>query len=108
MYDYDDEPYDCGFDLPDNRHSFYSNGELVKVNIVRHWYQDEYHERTLFKVSFDIVKGKEITHLPIGCDESKARDIAHQLYEQTDGDIEDSNDWNDTQAIYDAERRMGA
>jgi len=99
--------YDYGFDLPDTRHTFYSNGELVAVKIIRHWYQTEGDE-TNFKVSFDIERAGEVTHLPIGCDNSKAVDIAHQLYAQTEEDIEDTNSNWETEAIYAAERRMGA
>ena len=102
--------YDYGFDLPDIRYSFYSMGELVKVNVVRHWYSpDDYDDdEPGFKCSFDIVRDNQVAHLPIGCDESKAIDIAHQLYEQTEEDVEDSNSHWETEAIYAAERRMGA
>lgn len=97
--------HDWGFDLPDRRHGFYTaEDEFVSVNIVRHWYQDE-DDETNFKVSFDIVKGNEVTHLPIGTREGQAIDIAHQLYEE---DKEATDSYNETEAIYAAERRMGA
>jgi len=98
--------YDYGFDLPDTRHSFYDiNGELTQINIVRHWYTPEEDDEPTFKCSFDIVHGRDVTHLPIGCDEEKAYGIAHNLYEE---DAEATDDYNDTEAMYAAERRMGA
>lgn len=99
---------DHGFDLPDTRHSFYSGGKLVTVNIVRHWYQED--DETLFRVSFNIARGGIIQALPLplGCDEGRACEIAHQLYEQSTEDIEDTKSRDDTEAIYAAERRMGA
>jgi len=102
--------HDYGFDLPDMRYSFYSNGELVKVNIVRHWYQPDGYDddEPNFKVSFTITRGNERTDLPCGCDKGKAVDIAHQLYQQTDEDIEDTNSDRETEAISAAERRVGA
>lgn len=99
---------DYGFDLPDARHMFYSNGERVTVSIVRQWYQEDEEDETRFKVSFDIKRGSVTTHLPQGCDEVTACGIAHQLYKQTKEDIEDTNSDNETEAIYAAERRMGA
>jgi len=101
---------DFGFELPDTRYSFYSSGELVKVNIVRHWNKPDGYEddEISFRCSFDIIRASEVTHLPTGCNESKAVDIAHQLYEQTEEDKEDTNSYWDTEAIYAAERRMGA
>lgn len=99
--------YDYGFDLPDTRHTFYSGGKLVSVSIVRHWYQEE-DEESLFEVSFDIARDNKVTHLPIGCDESKAYDIAHQLYEQSAEDIEDTESNDDIEAEYAAERAFGA
>ena len=97
--------HDYGFELPDNRHGFYdTTDQFVAVRIVRHWEQHEDDEPT-FKCSFDIVRGNDVTHLPIGCDESKAIDIAHQLYEE---DTEATESFNYTESIYAAERRMGA
>jgi len=96
---------DCGFELPDTRHGFYdTTEEFVAVRIVRHWQQIEDEEPT-FKVSFDIVRDSEVTHLPIGCDEGKAIKIAHELYQE---DTEATDSFNETEAIYAAERRMGA
>ncbi len=99
---------DYGFDLPDTRHVFFSNDEKVSVKIVRHWYQDEEDCYTQFKVSFDITKGDVVTHLPVGTDESKACKIAHELYEQTEEDIEETESWNSYETQSAAEQRVGA
>jgi hypothetical protein len=101
--------YDYGFELPDTRYTFYSNGERVAVKIVRQWYQDDFEDdEPRFKCSFEIVRARETTHLPTGCDESKAIDIARQLYPQTEEDIEDTNSEREYEAECAAERRMGA
>ena len=101
--------YDYGFELPDTRHSFYSSGELVRVNIVRHWYRpDDCDDELSFKCSFDIVRASEVTRLPVGCDESAAVEIAHLLYVQTEEDAEDTRSHRETEAMYAAERRFGA
>lgn len=99
--------HDYGFDLPDTRHTFYDTaGEAVKVNIVRHWRSSEYDdEETTFDCSFDIIRGHEVTNLPIGINESKAVDIAHTLYTE---DEEATNSYNEIEAEYAAERRLGA
>ena len=97
---------DYGFELPDTRHSFYStDGELVNITVVRHYYQNDEDDETLYDCSFNITKGGAITELPKGCCEDKALQIAHQLYEE---DVEATNDWLDTQSIYEAECRAGA
>ncbi len=98
---------DYGFELPDRRHEFYdTSGELVSVNIVRHWRAcDGDPEETTFDCSFDIIRKDARTRLPIGCDEAQAVSIAHKLYEE---DTEATESWNETEAEYVAERRMGA
>lgn len=96
---------DYGFELPDTRHTFFTkNEQIVKVVIVRHWYQVEDDEPN-FKVSFDIICGETTTCLPIGTREGQAIDIAHQLYEE-DEELTCAND--EVEAEYAAERRMGA
>jgi hypothetical protein len=104
--------YDHGFDLPDARHTFFTKDEgKVMVTIVRHWYQpdDDYECEPLFKVSFDITHvgeaGPTVTHLPVGTRQEQAIRIAHELYEE---DEEVTEAWNETEAIYAAERRVGA
>jgi hypothetical protein len=105
MYD-EDEPHDYGFDLPDSRHSYVAkDGDVVEVVIRRHWYQDE-DENTRYKISFDIVKGRNVVMvLPIGTDESAAIDVAHRLFSV---DRQATREHRETEAMYAAERRMGA
>jgi len=98
-------PYDYGFELPDLRHGFYDKaGEFVGVRIVRHWYETE-DDDVDFKVSFNVVKAHQVTELPIGTKEEQAVTIAHELYEE---DREATDSYNETEAMYAAERRMGA
>jgi hypothetical protein len=98
--------HDYGFDLPDIRHRFICKDEdEVKVIIVRHWYLDDDSGEINFKVSFDIVKGKIVTSLPIGVDESIAVDISHKLYVE---DEESTKEIREIDAMYEAERRVGA
>ena len=113
MYDYDEEPYDYGFDLPDTRHEFITkDGGNVCVNIVRNWYIDEDEDREAqFKVSWDIHYSnpdtrvsKEI-NLPIGSTEDQAITIAHTLWEE---DEEGTRGIQEMRAEEEAERRMGA
>ena len=81
---------DYGFDLPDTRHGFYdTTGKFVAVRINRHWYQTE-DDETNFKVSFSIIRQGEVTNLPVGCDEGKAVQIAHELYQE---DAEATDRW---------------
>ena len=104
----DDEVHDFGFELPDMRHHFICiDGDEVKVIVVRHWFvndEDESSEPN-FKVSFDIIKGKSVTSLPIGTNESRAIDVAHQLYDE---DFEATTAIKEVDAMYEAERRAGA
>lgn len=110
-YDDYDGPHDHGFDLPDTRHTFFTKDEgKVTITIVRHWYQDE-DDRTRFRPSFDIHYTNNKRHLtedirlPVGMDEQKALSVAHTVYEE---DEEATKDYNETEAIYAAERRAGA
>lgn len=104
---------DYGFDLPDARHTFFTKDEgKVVVTIVRHWYYPDGYEddEPTFKVSFNITHTTEagkptVTELPIGTREEQAITIAHELYEE---DTEATESWNETEAMYEAERRMGA
>lgn len=114
MYDYDEEPHDYGFDLPDTRHEFITkDGGHVSISVCHHWYQsnEDYDDAPpRFKVSFTIVYRNEnsnhqVTELPIGIDESKAYDIAHTMYEE---DVEASGSIREMRAEEAAERRMGA
>jgi hypothetical protein len=100
--DYDGEPHDYGFDLPDTRYSFITKDEgMVSIQIVRHWqHGEEEDDRPQFKVSFNInydnsLKNQHnVLNLPIGTTEDKAIDVAYLLYEVDEE--------------YEAERRMGA
>lgn len=99
------ESEDYGFELPDTRHGFYdTSGEFVAVKIVRHWYENEGGEPR-FKCSYDIHRGNDVTHLPVGCDDSYAIRKAHELYDE-DTEATAAND--EVEAMYAAERRMGA
>jgi len=102
--------YDYGFDLPDVRHTFFTeDGGKVKVSIVRHWYRTE-DDETNFKVSFNIQYSNDTkrtsTELPMGTREEQAIEIAHTLYPGEDKEATDG--WNKCEAISAAERRMGA
>ncbi len=103
--------HDEGFDLPDIRHTFLTEDGEVTVRIVRHWYMNDDEYEPDFKVSWDIHYdrfergGTEITNLPIGTYEEQAVEIAHVLYKE---DEEATKDNNETNAMYEAERRMGA
>ena len=101
---------DCGFELPDTRHTFYTkDGYRVSVVIIRHWYHEEDSDEPTFKVSFDLGCTKDgktnWVSLPVGVDESKAIDTAHLLWEE---DEEYTREYNECEAIEAAERRMGA
>ena len=94
---------DYGFELPDRRYGFIdTTGETISVHIMRDWYMREDDEMS-FKVSFRIVRGSDITHLPTGCNESKAIKIAHELYQE---DQEATLD--EIEAEQAAEHRVGA
>lgn len=100
---------DYGFDLPDERHSYYDKeGEFVSIHIVRDWvFEDENgdFDEPHFKVRFKIVRGDEVTNLPQGCSESRAIEAAKKLYPV--GRRESEAHWR-TQSIERAERGMGA
>ena len=103
---------DEGFEFPDVRRTFFTKDEAkVEVLIVRHWqYREEYDDYPDFKVSFDLrhtdaVGRVQLINLPLGTDQSKAETVAHTLWEE-DEEATSSND--ETEAIYAAERRMGA
>lgn len=100
---------DVGFELPDIRHTFITtDGKTVQVQIHRQWFtrDDDYGDgEPDYYCYFSISAGSECTVLPKGVDQSKAEEIAHLMYEQDD---EATSSWDDTQAIYEAERRMGA
>jgi hypothetical protein len=103
---YSDEPYDYGFDLPDRRDEYIDQtDESITITIVRHWESDDGGERVSFKCSFNITRANETTYLPIGIDESKAREIARLMYPE---DEVASQDVYETRAIELAEMRMGA
>jgi hypothetical protein len=99
--------HDYGFDLPDTRHGFYdTDGHFVAVRIVRSWHSHpEDPEEVDYDCSFDIIRGSDVTHLPVGIDESRAVTIAHEMYEE---DREATEGYNEIEAEYAAERRMGA
>ena len=99
---------DEGFNMPDIRNTFFSGGERVTVTIQRHWFTPEEEDDVDFKVSFNIARLKDNIKLPVGIDESVASEIAHKIYQQTAEDIEDTEFWNNTEAMEAAERRMGA
>ena len=102
---------DYGFELPDTRHTFLTDTGKVQVVIVRHWYTDEENDEPQFKISFDIhyadFEGvnKATVNLPVGTQESLAIRVAHELWEE---DTKATQDWDDTEAMAAAERRMGA
>lgn len=100
---------DYGFDLPDERYSYYDKkGEFIGIHIIRDWQSgDEYGEfdEPRFKVRFNIVRGDEIISLPYGIDESKAIVAAKKLYPM---DKKASESHWETEAIYRSEREMGA
>jgi len=98
--------------LPDVRHTFFTKeGEgRVNVVIVRHWFVHEDYDEPDFQVAFDInyiVNGitQQRTSLPVGTDESKAINIAHELYEE---DVDYTREWWEAEEMERAERRMGA
>ena len=103
--------YDYGFDLPDVRHTFLTTTGRVEIVINRHWYQDDEQDDPRFKVSWtiryaDFEGGNHCRlDLPVGITEDKALRVAHELYEE---DEEATQEWNDIEAEYAAERRMGA
>ena len=99
--------YDYGFDLPDQRDSYYdTSGELVAIQIVRHWRtRDDDSDYPDFDCSFDIIRANVRTSLPIGSDQANAERIARQLYpENTKATREHYLDL----AMELAERRAGA
>lgn len=100
---------DYGFDLPDERYSYYDkSGEFVGIHIIRDWQvEDEYgdYDEPRFKVRFKIVRGGEVTNLPYGADESKAVEIAKKLYPM---DRQASESHWETEDICRAERQAGA
>lgn len=101
--------HDYGFDLPDERYSYYDkSGEVVSIHILRDWKmgdeEGEYDEPQ-FDVRWKIVRGGEITTLPKGVREDTAVDIAHKMYPI---DRRASKDLWELRAMEDAERRMGA
>jgi hypothetical protein len=101
-----DEIHDCGFEMSDVRHRFIcKDGEKVEVIIIRHWYYSFEFCDANFKASFDIVKGSLVTSLPVGVNQDKAVDIAHELYEE---DEESTKEIREIDAMYEAERRFGA
>jgi hypothetical protein len=96
---------DYGFDLSDDRYSFYDkSGEVVTVRIARDWYQTE-EDETSFHARFDVVRSGEVTSLPRSVDERKAIEIAEKMYPI---DRKASRELWETEAISDSERRMGA
>tara|TARA_Y100000310_G_C20266813_1_gene616157 strand:+ start:200 stop:562 length:363 start_codon:yes stop_codon:yes gene_type:complete len=117
--------YDCGFDSPDTIHTYFDmDGKKVSISIVRHWYQHEDYDDPSFKVSYNITRAGKTTHqlkrgllffinrgrlelmpFPVDTTESTACEIAHKLYEQDD---EVTEGYEQGEAIYEAERRMGA
>jgi len=99
---------DYGFELPDTRHTFIAkDGDKVTISIIRYWKTlDPFREDTpAYDISFSIDKSIHCTRLPIGCDQNKAIDIAHQLYQQDD-EATKTNDEID--AMEAAEHRAGA
>ncbi len=100
---------DYGFDLPDERYSYYDKeGELVSIHIIRDWVnEDEFGDldEPRFKVRFKIVRGDEVTNLPYASDESKAIEVAKKLYPM---DRQASMEHWESESISRAERRMGA
>ena len=102
-------PYDYGFDLPDERHSYYDKGgELVTIHILRDWeFEDSYgdYDEPKFKVRFKIVRGGIVTSLPHGVDESKAISIAETMYPIDE--TASRSRW-EVESMERMERRMGA
>lgn len=102
-------PYDYGFDLPDQRYSYYDkSGQEVQIWILRDWrMEDEYgeYDEPRFDVRWKIVRGSEETLLPKGLHESKAIEIAEKMYPV---DRRASRDLWELRAEEEAERRMGA
>lgn len=101
-------PYDYGFDLPDQRDSYYdTSGELVTIQIVRHWHCRDHYNAYYpdYDCSFDISRGQVRTSLPIGCDQAKAEQIARVLYAE---DAEATRQHHADLAIQLAELRTGA
>jgi hypothetical protein len=77
--DYDGEPHDYGFDLPDTRYEFIAkDGGNISISIVRHWCQSDDGGSPDFRVSWDIhyhnPLNNETSHinLPIGSTEDQA------------------------------------
>jgi len=101
---YDEDSKDLGFELPDTRHTFIdTEGKEVKVVIVRHWTRDEEGDDDWYP-TFNIVRGRVITELPVGVDQVGAENIAHIMYKE---DETATDDYNQVLAEEEYERRMG-
>lgn len=107
--------YDYGFDMPDDRHSFYAVGPdgepgteaLITVKIQRHWHpHPEDPDDVDYKCSFDICKdGDVVISLPVGTRQEQAQEVAHILFKE---DAELTRGLWECDAIQRAEARMGA
>lgn len=84
---YYEEDQDCGFELPDRRHEWYTkDGELVSIHIQRHWFRVEDDEDEMnFDVSWQIrLDNKPVMCLPRKTFEEQAIEIASILYPSVD------------------------